>query len=165
MPTYHSVTQQIVKLLESRDYWFETFEHEAVRTSEEAAKVRTGYSLEQGAKAIIIRVKRSKKDKEFVMVVLPGHQRFDGKKIKNLLGAKDIRFATTEEVGELTDGIEPGGVPPFGNLFDMKVIVDPSLMKLEKIVFNAGDRRFSVAMKAEDYKEMVSPEVVDIMTS
>ena len=163
MPQCHPVTSKILDLLKAGGYWFETFEHEPVRTSEEAAKVRTGYSLEQGAKAIIIRVKRSQQDKEFLMLVLPGDKRFDGVKLKALLGAKDIRFATTEEVGKLTDGVEPGGVPPFGNLFDLKVIVDPSLMKLEKIVFNAGDRRFSVAMKAEDYRKIVKPEITEIV--
>jgi len=53
------VVSKIVELLESGGYWFETFEHEPVRTSEEAAGVRTGYSQAQGAKAMIVRVKKS----------------------------------------------------------------------------------------------------------
>jgi len=43
---YHPVTEQIQKLLTDQGVWFETFEHEPVRTSEEAAQTRPGYSLE-----------------------------------------------------------------------------------------------------------------------
>lgn len=159
---YHSVTQEIRDLLTENDCWFETFEHEPVRTSEQAAEVRPGYSLQQGAKAIIVRAKRSGKDKRFVMLVLPAHLRFDNSKVKNLLEAQDIRFATAEEIAQLTGGIELGGVPPFGNLFDVEVIADPKLFENERIVFNAGDRRFSVAMKSADYGELVGPTVADI---
>ena len=40
--TYHPVVEKIKDLLTQRGAWFETFEHAPVRTSEEAAKVRTG---------------------------------------------------------------------------------------------------------------------------
>lgn len=62
----------------------------------------------------------------------------------------------------LTDGVEVGGVPPFGNLFGLKVIADRRLFENEKIVFNAGDRRFSIAMRSSDYKRLVDPDIADI---
>jgi len=151
---YHPVVSQIVNLLNNNNCWFEYFEHEEVRTSEEAAKVRTGYSLNQGAKAIIIRVKKSGQS-TFWMLVMAGDCKFDNDKVKKIVEANDIRFATPEEVTELTNGVLPGGVPPFGNLFGMKVIADPKLFQNEKIIFNAGDRRFSIAMKSSDYQKLV----------
>ena len=157
------MVSKIVELLESGGYWFETFEHEPVRTSEEAGKVRTGYSLAQGAKAMIVRVKKSTTDKSFVMLVLPGDRRFDFAKVKRLFNAKDVRFATEEEVAKLTGGVLPGGVPPFGNLFDLPVVADPLLFENEKIVFNAGDRCFSVAMKSADYRKIVSPRIIEVL--
>lgn len=160
---YHKLTKQITELLQSNNMWFETFEHEPVRTSEEAAKIRTGYSLHQGAKAIIIRVKISDSNKKFAMLVFPGDLRFNNDKVKKLFGAKDIRFATEEEVDRITDGVLPGGVPPFGNLFNLEVVVDPQLFQNEKMVFNAGDRSFSVGMKSEDYKTLVKPNIVSIV--
>jgi len=42
---YHGVVSKIVELLKTGGYWFETFEHEPVRTSEEAARVRTRYPI------------------------------------------------------------------------------------------------------------------------
>ncbi len=159
---YHQVAEEIRRLLTENQCWFETFEHEPVRTSEEAASVRPGYSLEQGAKAIIIRAKRSKRDKWFVMLVLPADLRFDNSKVKDLLEVKDIRFATREEIAKLTEGVELGGVPPFGNLFDIEVVADPKLFENDKIVFNAGDKRFSVALKSADYEQLVHPTIADI---
>lgn len=160
---YHTVVSKIIYLLKDSNYWFETFEHEAVRTSEEAAKIRTGYSIEQGAKAMIVRVKKSNTDKKFVMLVVPGNLRFDERKVKELFEAKDIRFATEAEVDSVTGGVLPGGVPPFGNLFGLEVIVDPKLLENEKIIFNSGDKRHSIAMKSADYVKLVRPEIVSIV--
>lgn len=160
---YHKITKQITDILKENNLWFETFEHEPVRTSEEAAKIRTGYTLHQGAKAMIVRIKKSESDKKFVMLVLPADLRFDDGRVKRLFSAKDVRFATEQEVLDLTNGIQLGGVPPFGNLFELEVIADPRLFENEKIIFNAGDRSFSVAMKSKDYKDIVNPTVEKIV--
>lgn len=161
--SYHPLTTQIQKLLDENGCWYETFEHKPVRTSKEAADIRDGYTLEQGAKALIIRVKLSKNNKFFVMLVLPGDKKFDSKKVNEYFEAKDIRFTTAQEVSEITDGVQPGGVPPFGNLFGLRVVVDPSLFEHEKIVFNAGDKSFSIGMKASEYKKVVPVEAVSIV--
>lgn len=160
---YHLLVEEIKTLLQKNSFWFEIFEHEPVRTSEEAAKVRPNYSLKQGAKAIIVRVREKGGRKYFSMLVIPGDKRFNTDKVKELLNAKDIRFATEKEIKEITKGVEPGGVPPFENLFGLKVVVDKSLFNNEKIIFNAGDRRFSIAMKSSDYKDVVNPDVVNII--
>lgn len=159
---YHPSTEIIKNLLLKNKCWFEAFEHEAVKTSEEAAKLRPNYSLHQGAKAMIVQIKVQKKAM-FVMLVLPGDLKFDSKKVKALLQTKDLRFATEEEIEKLTEGIKIGGVPPFGNLFGLEVIADPSLFDNEKIIFNAGDRRFSIAMKSQDFKNLVNPQIVPII--
>lgn len=159
---YHPLTEKIKSLLLENNYWFEDFEHEAVRTSEEAAKVRTGYSLKQGAKALIVRIKING-EKRYVMLVVPGDVKFDKKKVQEVLHAKDMRFATEEEVSQITEGVKVGGVPPFGNLFGLNVIADTSLFDNEKIIFNAGDRRYSIAMKSEDYKNLINPKIALII--
>ena len=157
---YHPVDNQILQLIKTNNFWHETFEHEPVLTSEEAAKVRTGYTLEQGAKALIVKIDESKDT--FVMFVLPGDLKLDSKKIRQNLGIKKFRFATEEELGQVTNGVERGGVPPFGNLFNLKTYAHKRLFEIEKIIFNAGDRRFSIAMNSKDYLTIVKPEIVKI---
>ena len=153
----HPVTQRILDVLATAGCWYESFQHQPVRTSEEAARTRPGYSLRQGAKAIILRVKRTKRDKFFVMLVFPADRKFDSAAVKAYFKARDIRFASEAEVAALTDGVEPGGVPPFGNLFELPVYAAPELFEEERIVFNAGDRRFSLALRAEDYRHLARP--------
>lgn len=155
---YHPTVNKIINLLKENNCWFETFEHEPVRTSEEAAQVRTGYSIHQGAKAMIIKATIDNQGK-FVMLVYPADKKFDSKKVKNILGVSDLRFATEQEVLEITGGVQLGGVPPFGNLFNLEVYADPSLFENEKIIFNAGDKRFSIAMKSKDYQKIVKPQI------
>lgn len=162
---YHPVVKRITNLLEQYNFWFETFEHEPVRTSEEASRVRPEYTLSQGAKALIIRIKDSENKKRFVMVVVPGDKKFNAKKVKKFLEIKDLSFATEDEIAVLTGGVEIGGVPPFGNLFNLEVIADSSLFEHEKIIFNAGDRSFSVAMFSDDYRRLVNPKICDIISS
>jgi Ala-tRNA(Pro) deacylase len=155
---YHPVVGRITELLAREGCWFTTFEHVPVRTSEEAAAIRTGYTIDQGAKALIVRVKHPAQGKHFVMFVLPGGTRFDGTRVKEVFGFTDVRFATEGEVADITGGVLPGGVPPFGTLFGLPVYVDTALLLNERIIFNAGDRRFSVAMLVVDYLRLVLPQ-------
>ena len=159
--TEHKTVALIEALLTERNILYKKFVHEPVRTSEEASKLRPEYTLAQGAKALIVRVKRGS-EKSFAMVVVPGDKKFDSKKLKEVLGASDIRFATPEEVATITDGVQPGGVPPFGILWNISVYTDTSLYDNTEIIFNAGDRGVSIAISSADYRAVVEPSVVSI---
>jgi Ala-tRNA(Pro) deacylase len=157
--SYHPVTKKIADLLTEHHVPFRTFQHVPVRTSEEAAALRPDFTMHQGAKALIVKAKGLDNVPFFVMLVFPADLKFDSKKVKSIIGAKSISFATEEEITRLTDGIQIGGVPPFGNLFDLPVYADESLFGNDEIIFNAGDRSFSIAMKAVDYLSVVRPTV------
>jgi Ala-tRNA(Pro) deacylase len=161
---YHPVARRIVEVLETSGYWFEAFEHGPVRTSVEAAATRPGYTLSQGAKAIICSAK-SKTGDRFIMLVFPADRKFDSRSVRTAMDLSGFRFATEEEITSLTGGVVPGAVPPFGNLFGLEVLADTSLFDNERIVFNAGDQRFSVAMLSEDFRTLVQPIVADFVKS
>ena len=161
-PPYHPITRQILALLDDAGCDYDTFDHEPVRTSEEAARTRPGYGLRQGAKAILVRTK-SGGETRFVLLVFPADRKFDSRRAKAALGVKDLRFATPEEVRDITGGVEPGGVPPFGGLFRVDVVADPTLFENDRIVFNAGDRRFSVGMRSADYRRLARPRETSIV--
>ena len=156
---YHSVAKQITDLLQRNNCWFQIFEHAPVRTSEEASRLRPGFTLHQGTKALIVKTGGPQKEKKFAMLVFPADLKFDAKKVKGIMGARDLSFATEKEIASISGGVQIGGVPPFGNLFNLDVLADESLFANEKIIFNAGDRRFSVAMKSEDYRKLVKPRI------
>lgn len=196
MEKYHKTVALIRALLDEHGVTYKTFEHEPVRTSEEAAAIRPEYTIAQGAKALIVRIKRKVRQsgelsqevasdfdvrknrdnlnsfckeasgdaaKQFVQIVVPGDCKFDPKKARSILKAKDIRFAHESEVLEITDGVMPGGVPPFGVLWGLPVFVEETLLNNDEIIFNSGDRRFSISMSSNDYLETVKPTVVSIV--
>ena len=167
MQQYHPIVNKIKTLLNQHGVDYKCFEHAAVRTSEEAAAIRPEYSIAQGAKALIVLVKKKNTPKEeqkkFIQIVIPGDCKFNPRKVKVVLDAKDIRFAHEEEVLKITDGVKLGGVPPFGNIFGLPVFVDKTLLVNDEIIFNAGDRSFSIAMSSKDYVAIVKPIIVCIV--
>src|SRR2546422_10151054 len=84
---------------------FTVLRHEPVFTSEQAAAVR-GVSLGSGAKALVV-----KAGEGVVMFVLPPDRKLDSKKTKTALSVRDLRFASKDEVLQLT-GLPPGSNPP-----------------------------------------------------
>lgn len=157
----HPVVERIESLLKERGFWYERFVHEPVRTSAEAARARSEYSIRQGTKALIVSGKRGGK-KEMFMVVIPGHLSFERKKLQEESGYRDVRFAKEDEVRTITGGVEPGGIPPMGPLFDLPTYVDEHVFDNERIIFNAGDRRVSVAMRSADYRRLFPFIIADI---
>jgi Ala-tRNA(Pro) deacylase len=124
--------------------------HEPVFTSEQAAAVR-GTPLASGAKALLV-----KAGDRFVLLVLPADRKLDSKKARDTLGVKAMRFATKEEVAELT-GLQPGSIPPFGSLFKLPTYCDPALGENASINFNAGDHAISVQMSYADFVLIEKP--------
>ena len=149
------VFARVVAALEASGTPFTTTHHEPVYTSQEAAEAR-GTSLHSGAKALIVKGRD-----EMVMVVLPADMALDNKALRKHLGCKGIRFATKEELLELT-GLTPGSIPPFGSLFDLRTICDERMAENETINFNAGSHADSVYMTYEAYLAFESPEVVRV---
>lgn len=90
------------------------------------------------------------------MFVIPAHQKLDSKKVRQGLGIHGLRFATQEELRELT-GLPPGAVPPFGSLFGLPTYCDTRLATNERINFNAGNNSISVSLRYEDYLKVENP--------
>ena len=146
-----SVFEQVENLLKQQRIDFEVARHEPVFTSEEASRIR-GTPLSSGAKALVCKV-----DATFVMFVMPADRKLDSSAVRRR-GWKKLRFATREEVLELT-GLAPGSIPPFGSLFQLATYCDQRLGENEMINFNAGDHGISVSMSYRDYLTVEKPEL------
>ena len=147
-----SVFLRLEKLLKERGVDFGVLRHQPAFTSEEAAAVR-GVALSTGAKALICKVEAG-----FVMFVVPADRKLDSKQVRQALGIHVLRFATREELKELT-GLPPGAVPPFGSLFGLPAYCDTRLGENERINFNAGDNSISVSLRYEDYLKVENPSL------
>lgn len=152
-----SVFERIEELLSARNVAYKVMRHEPVYTSQEAARVR-GTPLASGAKALIC-----KGESDFVMVVLPADRKLASGEVRRAKGWRKLRFASEEEVLELT-GLRPGSIPPFGSLFGLPTLCDRRLAENQLINFNAGDHSISISMAYADYVRVEGPEMGDFAT-
>jgi Ala-tRNA(Pro) deacylase len=100
-------------------------------------------------------------DGELTMLVLPAPSRVDQGKAASALGAAEVRLAREEEFAERFPGCEVGAMPPFGNLYDLPLLVDAALAEDETIVFEAGTHTDTMSMKYADYERLVGPRVAE----
>lgn len=157
MTAEESLTNRLIAFLEAEGADFRVMTHEAVTTSEEAARVR-GTLPEQGAKALLC-----KADDRSILLVLPGNRRMNSRAFKQAFGVANLRMVSREELYDLT-GLPVGAVPPFGNLLGFATYVDADLLTLPRIAFNAGSRTTSVIMATADYTRLVQPTVASFAT-
>ncbi len=150
-----SVFERLKNALSSAGIVFTETHHRPVYTSAEAAEVR-GVSMHSGAKALIL-----KGDHGFVMAVLPADLSLHGRALRKVLGSSRLRFATKEEVAEMT-GLTPGSIPPFGSLFNLSTVCDERLAENDRINFNAGSHSDSIQMSYDDYLAYESPRIATI---
>jgi Ala-tRNA(Pro) deacylase len=132
---------------------FREAHHEPTRTSEESARAR-GEEMRIGGKALLLKV-----DAEFRLFILSADRKLDSGAIRAHFQAKKTRFATPEELMELT-GLVPGSVPPFGApILPFPLYADPSVFENQRIAFNAGSLTDSIIMPIDDYRRLAKPEV------
>jgi Ala-tRNA(Pro) deacylase len=147
-----NVFERLKALLSGQGIGHDVLHHAPVYTSEEAAQVR-GTPLASGAKALVCKI-----DDRFVMIVLPADRKLDSKLVRKSQGAKSLRFASREEVEQLT-GLAPGSIPPFGSLFGLETWCDERLGDHERINFNAGDHSISISLRYADYLAAEQPKL------
>lgn len=150
------VPGRIIGLLDGEGAPYELLEHAHVHTSADAAQVR-GTRLEEAAKALILETGSG----AIIQCVVSGHRRLDLRKLKALLGEKNVALAHPDKVLEAT-GCPVGTVPPFGNLFGLAVYADRDILSREHVVFSAGSHYRSIRMLARDWARIVGARIEDI---
>ena len=152
-----TVFDRLKEILDKATITYRVVEHIPTTTSEQSAHARNE-PLEVGAKALLL-----KADKEFVLLVLPANCKLDSVSVKRKLNIKSLRFATSQELADLT-GLEPGSVPPFGQpLFPFPLYADGSVGKqFGRVAFNAGSLTKSMVLNAEDWLKAANPVQFDL---
>ncbi|HER00215.1 MAG TPA: hypothetical protein ENO22_12820 [candidate division Zixibacteria bacterium] len=150
------IYQKLKKFLKENRIEFREINHQPTFTSEESANVR-GEDLSVGGKALVMKI-----DDDFKLFVISASKKIDSRKIKKHFNVKRTRFATEEELKELTD-LVPGAVPPFGRpIIDIDLYADRSVTENERIAFNAGSLSNSFILETGDYLKIAKPEIIDM---
>jgi Ala-tRNA(Pro) deacylase len=147
-----TVLANIRSLLSGAGVSFKEIEHQPTFTSEESALAR-GEELSVGAKAILM-----KTEDVYRLFVLPADCKVDSSALKRELRVRNMRFASREELLELT-GLVPGSVPPFGPpILPFELFGDLAIGALhDRVAFNAGSLTVSIVMTASDWEKVAKP--------
>ncbi|MFH1764983.1 MAG: YbaK/EbsC family protein [Gemmatimonadota bacterium] len=107
------------------------------------------------AKTVIVKL-----DGVMAMVVLPAPEMVRMNHLKAETGADQVELASEQEFKGRFPDCEVGAMPPFGNLYEMRTLVQESLTEDEEIAFNAGSHTELIRMAYADFEELVRPEVL-----
>lgn len=151
-----SISHKLRTLLDKEGIEFNLLEHQPAYTAMEIAGAQH-VPGRQMIKAVIV-----KADDKYVMCVLPAIHYLDLGKLKTMLNAKHVQLAKEEEIARLFPDDEVGAEPPFGQLYNLPVIVDKILEEDNDIAFNAGSHTEMIQMKFHDYQKLVKPVIAEI---
>ena len=148
------VLLRIRALLEGEAVAFRELEHGPAKTCEDSARER-GEPLEIGGKCLLL-----KAGEDFGLYALSAALPLDSRLLRKTLGVQRLRFATQAELEEMT-GLIPGAVPPFGEpVLPFPLHADESLLRNDRIAFNAGALTRSIIMATEDWLRVAKPRVL-----
>lgn len=109
------------------------------------------------AKTVMVKI-----DDKLVMAVLPAKYQVDLNRLKEAAGGSSVELVKEEDFIEMFPDCDTGAMPPFGNLYDMKVYVDTTLTEDEEIAFNAGSHSELIKMSYQDFEKLVKPYISEI---
>ena len=148
------VEANIVDILKKNKIAYDVVAHEPVYTNPAMAEA-LGVSEGETVKSLVLLTK----EKQMVVLVLPGDKKVDWKKAAAGIGTKKVSFAKPEAVLEKV-GCEIGCVPPFGQLTPLPIYMDKELTRKDVVYFNPGKHDKSFKIKAWDLKKVSRPTLI-----
>ena len=147
-----AVSDRLKKFLDGAKVKYRVAKHPVVYTAQEIAAAQhvPGRQL---AKSVLVTTDRGP-----VLAVLPAIHLIDFKKLKAFLRAKKVSIAKEADIKVQFPDVEVGAMSPFGNLYQVTVVVDRELGGSEEIVFNGGSHTETIKMKYKDFAALVKPK-------
>ena len=146
--------KKLTDFLDTRKVKYVAISHSPAYTAQEIAASAhiPGREL---AKTVMVKL-----DRQLAMAVLPASYQVDLSKLKEAAGAARIELAGEDDFRDRFPECEVGAMPPFGNLYGLRVLMAESLLQDAEIAFNAGSHTELVRMRTEDFRRLAEPEVV-----
>ena len=143
-----TLEEKIIGMLADNKISYGVFTHEPVYTNPVMAEV-LGVSEGETVKSLVL----TTREKEMIVLVLPGDKRVNWKQAAAGVGTRKVSFARPEAVAAAV-GCEVGCVPPFGHLTPLPVFMDKEMASKDFVYFNPGVHDKSFKIKAADLKNL-----------
>lgn len=152
------IFQQLIDLLDAQQARYRVMDHEPVGKCEAVSALR-GTALEQGAKALVCKVK-GHGIKQHVLAIIAADKQADLAALAAGIGGSKASLASPAEVDSLT-GCVFGAIPPFSFHPSLKLVADPLLFeRVDEIAFNAGRLEKSIVLNTADYLRIARPDLM-----
>ena len=134
-----------IKWLRTQDVDFEVLYYEFTEIGADHAAEAVGRPLETVCKTLIIEAS----GKDYWVAILPGDQRFDPRMTAAAIDAGHVDMADNADAEKIT-GYHVGGISPFAMRRKLPVVIEESLLALDRISVNGGRRGVLVEMATDD---------------
>ncbi|MBW7996088.1 MAG: YbaK/EbsC family protein [Candidatus Glassbacteria bacterium] len=151
-----TIAAKVREFMEQNDVDYEVIPHAVTYTAQETAA-----SVHRPGREVVKPVLLTDGE-EYALAVVDAPHQVDLDSFARASGMEGAVLADEAAMRELFPDCEPGAMPPFGNLYGIKVFCDKHLEKDDTITFNACTHHEAVRMKWEDFKRLVKPVMVEI---
>lgn len=93
-----------------------------------------------------------------LLAILPASYRINFEKLSAIVGGR-VQLLEQERCSEMFPDCQTGAIPPFGELYDVPVLLDQALAEDAEIVLGAGTLSESVRMSSADFVRLVQPKI------
>jgi Ala-tRNA(Pro) deacylase len=145
--------EKLLEYLQENGVDYELVDHPQAYAARDVA-YKAGVRSREFAKTVLVKL-----DGLMAMAVVPAEHKVNFNLLLQVAGATTVTLALEDEFEERFPDCELGAMPPFGNLYGMRVIVDEHLGGAEHITFNAGSHTEAITMAYSDFVDLVQPEV------
>ena len=142
--------KEIIKFLDDKKIKYEFIEHRTVYTAFDKSATLKILPKTVG-KTLIVKL-----NKDYALILIAADQLLDLSKLKkaanqwlkqnNQKSLKAIQFIKEAWMKKNLKGMQPGAIPPFGEIWNMPTFVDKNLLKQKKLIVNAGDYNLSISI-------------------
>lgn len=151
------ILTNIERYLNDHRLSWKLLQHEPTRSSQRAAAAE-GVSGWQIAKAVAVELGSG----EEVVCVVPAPALVDLDALVDETSSRDAVLCEPFRLRELFPGCEAGAAPPFGGLWNLPVIFDPSLRALDRILVHGGTCDTLIELVTEEYLILEQPKLASI---
>ncbi|MGD8454561.1 MAG: aminoacyl-tRNA deacylase [Phycisphaerae bacterium] len=146
-----------VKWLRTQGVDFTALEYTFTEIGADHAAEAVDRPLEMVCKTLIVKVTGN----AYWIAIVPGDQRFDTRRMATAVGIDHADMAPPAEAERVT-GYKVGGISPFAMRRKLPVVIEESLLALDRIIVNGGQRGVLVELATDDLVRLLDAHPADI---
>jgi len=151
------MSTRAIRYLEQKKIPFEIVKYDHEEKGAEFAARASGYPLKRTVKTLVVDLGGG----EYLLALMPGDKQLSMKRLARVCGVKRAAMVDTRTAERIT-GYLVGGISPLGTRLKLKVVMEASILKFEKILINAGQRGTMLKIAPEIIRSLLACSVANV---